>query len=568
MSSIYGEQRTSGAGLPKRSAIILIAVVLLAFLAHIAFMNMFFWQRFHSDSAVAYVVATQILDEGKLFPELFRFGNDLFFLRPQFAIAALLKLGMSGYDAYALATSLMFAVAFSIVAFTLLLCRPGSIAPLLAACLLFIPLGGNEFDYILAQQSHLMQCSLSLAAAVLVFQINKGLAGRLAVLSVFAFMMLLAIDSITRAILTTAAILAVSIVQFPLNRRAFMSAGIFVLALGAGFCIRHLILQHVQLTGVTHLAFSITASGVVQKLVELLYDLRTVAFSTRALSSYDLGAILFSIAHLLTMTAFAALTVWIAWKSLFLLLRRLKAFAVEDPIPADLPIFVGAIGLIVSLIGFSVGVIGKLDAVSRHALPGIFMIKFALVWIVANACLKKTPSLQRGISWVTAASLIMASPVILPIISGAFRQNEHDLRANLQDILSKLREIESIRVGSGNLYAEYWDAYRLAILTETNLSPAPVAMWEGKMVGDGWLSIPKRFCATAGQSTVYIVHNRNQDMASYASRIASPISVENPNVVSRSGYDLLTERATRIRSMQDLKVFQGNGHDLHGCLRS
>jgi hypothetical protein len=225
ISVACNEQRTSVMGQSRNRALILSISVVLAFLCHNLFMHLYYWRWFHSDSAAAYIVAQQILNEGRLFPSRFIFGNDLFLLRPQFAIALLMKLGMSGYGAYALATSLMFAVAYGIVAFCLILCQPRGAVPFIATCLLFIPISMNEVDFILGQQSHLMQSSLALIAAILFYRTSQDLAGRFAAFVLLVIISLLTVDSIMRALLAASAIIFVSLALFPWGKRILISIG-------------------------------------------------------------------------------------------------------------------------------------------------------------------------------------------------------------------------------------------------------------------------------------------------------------------------------------------------------
>ncbi|MCG7392679.1 hypothetical protein MHY87_07155 [Microvirga sp. ACRRW] len=538
------EQRASSVGFSRNDVIALAIAVISAFLCHALFMHLYYWRWFHSDSAAAYIVAQQILTEGRMFPAHFIFGNDLFLLRPQFAIALFMKAGLNGYTAYTLATSLMFSIAFGIVAFCLMLLRPRSVVPLIAAGLLFIPINMNEVDFILGQQSHLMQSSLALTAAILFYRCSLGLAGRITALMLFVIVSLLTVDSVMRALLAVSAIVAVSFILLPWSKRLYMTIGACILAIAVGLVIRNLIILQVQFIGVGSMVIDLNAGAIIRKWAALWTDIKPFVVSAQFLTFQDFGSALFTIADVTIIAACVVSAIWLAWKLLTSILKYLTTFERQQG-DALLPVvLIGSAGLLITLAALGAATLTSLGPVIRHAVPGLFLIKFVVAWMIADACVNKQTKI-KAFGYVMAAVFVLASPVTLALVSKAHRMSQHtNQRAHLHNTLTKLREQEIIRNGQGRIYGDFWDVYRYAALSGTALTPAPVQVVNGQVVSFDFLSIPERYCAVDNQPSVFIVRKTDSKMLAAMSPSASKVDLT-----------------------QDLVLFQEMGRDLKGCVR-
>jgi hypothetical protein len=260
--------------------------------------------------------------------------------------------------------------------------------------------------------------------------------------------------------------------------------------------VRHLILLNVWLIGVSgNSTVDLTSSVIIRKLIKLWSDIKAFMLSSKFLTFQDLGSVLFTIATLVTIISLVAMTVWIVWTSLTIFQKRFTTPERHQSAALQQLILIGVAGLLITLTGLAAAALTSLGPVIRHAIPGIFMIKFVLAWMIADTCINKQVAIYKAFGWFMSVSVILASPVTLAAISGFHYKNHHANQiANLQKNISTLRELEVVRSDKGRMYGDFWDAYHYAVLTDTTLSPAPVQVSEGKVVSFDFLSAPEILC--------------------------------------------------------------------------
>jgi len=122
-----------------------IFVAILIFFLSFLFFKYFYQSYINGDDNATLVLAGAIVETKRMFPRDFYYGNDLIFLRPQFAIAMFLIFGFSGYEAYSYGCSLMLAICVLLLmaGFQWSLSY-GAVKALAATAMLLVPLGYTE----------------------------------------------------------------------------------------------------------------------------------------------------------------------------------------------------------------------------------------------------------------------------------------------------------------------------------------------------------------------------------------------------------------------------------------
>lgn len=221
---------------------LIIAVVLIGFA--IGFIHQYFIYPiyFHGDSAAMQVLARAIVEKRSLLPADFSYGNQIIFLRSSYFNALTMLLGLSGYKAYILGSALSIAFWFLITYLTLSSVFSRRSKALVLTVAFFIPLGYNDLDMVLGQQSHLANIVLALAAAIFAFQASLRPCRRYWVLS-FLPIALMALEAPTRGALVAIPLMFLLILSFGLRKGFYPSAlalaGIIVGYVGNTALLRH-----------------------------------------------------------------------------------------------------------------------------------------------------------------------------------------------------------------------------------------------------------------------------------------------------------------------------------------
>ncbi len=144
--------------------------ILFSFLIGYIHYSCFFPLSFNGDAAAHHVLAKAMIDEGSFLPKNFAYGNQLIFWRSSPFIALAMVMGLKGYSAFIVGSSLSVAFWGGILYLVLAeITESGLKTVILSSCIL-IPLGYWETNFVLGMQSHLANAVLSLACFVLLWK--------------------------------------------------------------------------------------------------------------------------------------------------------------------------------------------------------------------------------------------------------------------------------------------------------------------------------------------------------------------------------------------------------------
>ncbi len=498
-----------------QSLLLVLVVMIAGFIAQLIFQHLFYWQRFHSDSAVVSEISSAMLREGRLFPTEFQFGNDIFVLRLQFILAGLYAVGLSGFPAYALAAAINFAIALGILAAALLVWRGTPKPTALAVIFLtFLPLNFNEFDYLLGQQSHLMQTALPIAFVMLFSACVLRKPYWQACLALLLLATLVTLDSPMRGVLSVVSTLGVGFLVFPRDTKLVLPMAASLTGLVLGALLYTLVTQDVHVFGNAPRFFGISPDAVADRFGALLLDYFKLGTSLAMLEGHTLrgltfimvvGQIVIAISLLIYMGA-------LLWR----LVRQSVALPHEiteaDGTTADQDAtiwqkqtdFAGMVGVALILIGVVTILDSVFDPVTRHFLTGLVLVKFSAL----NLILRLYSRQSLG-NWSVASgflALIAASSLIsIPLLSSSVRHKEIEMRRSLQNTIESLNSSDIISSANGNLYGNFWIVYRYAVLTDTKLNPAPIIVEGGNVVAFIFLAVPETYCDTPEGGSYFLL---------------------------------------------------------------
>ena len=144
--------------------------ILISFLIGYIHYRYFYPLTFNGDAAAHHVLAKAMLDEGRFLPKDFAYGNQLIFWRSSPFIALTMAVGLKGYSAFIIGSSLSVAFWGGILYLILAeITGSESKTVILSSCIL-IPLGKWGNNVLLGMQSHLANSVLALACFVLLWK--------------------------------------------------------------------------------------------------------------------------------------------------------------------------------------------------------------------------------------------------------------------------------------------------------------------------------------------------------------------------------------------------------------
>ncbi len=443
---------------PRQRAGVIGLVALAGFLLAAAFLSQYYAGVFHSDSAAHQVLAQAMLDELSVLPKDFAYGNQLILWRNNLLIAPVLAMGMEGYRAYGVGSSLNFAL-FFVLAF---LCIDSLLRDwrrsLLVCGLWFLPLGHTEADFILGQQSHLSFVVLSLVIAMCAHRAADG-TDRKAIWLGAAAIFLLVVEAPTRAAMMLLPV-ALAVVG---TGRARLTRQFGAIAFAAAACAYALSkylggsrsvygVEPVPLAPYGHFVTRMNEQleGFVQYFIGY-FQFAGLTSKVGYLLLYGLKAI--------PLFAFAGLLAWIAVK---LKQRLLQEAGAERPVaPLE---FVGVVGFVGAALGFWMvaGIEYGLDV--RHFLWALMLLKLVLV-IVAVRFVAPSGATQWPVLAAACVAALLMSTAFVRTALPTFRKQ---LKA---DYLSHVRLPYAPRIaailqeqGIHRIYGEYWETMRMQVL--------------------------------------------------------------------------------------------------------
>ncbi len=489
-----------------------ILLVCGAFAAGLAYMYFYYWQRFNGDSAIAYVVAEQINAEGRLWPAHFNFSNDIFFLRPQFAIAIFQRLGMTGYPAYATGCAAMFAFAVGCL-FRALSPSEGAVwTKAFWVLLFFVPLGYNDIEFILGQQSHLLQTTFAICLVLLVVSSATSSTlkfGRLATITLLAGM--LVADSPLRGLMSVTLTCVIALYALPPSKYLKRACIAVSVGLVLGLLVYSMISRNLSVMGISYYLVSVGSGDYVDRLGMLASEFISAQGGISYFQGLELKplVVIASVSQGFILFGIVTLLMALIWETVSIAWRRQGATAISEQGELEMSrtqsITVGMVGAALALVSLLLVLNTKLDPISRHILPGIELVKFCGVGLVLYV-IKRGTNQARFLGLGIIAMIFASSPVISVLFSGDVRENETKERAQLYVLLNGLKALPEIsEPKSGRLLGDHWNVYRFAVLTDTKLKPLPIGTWPGELIASNWLSVQDRICETNLGSNVFIL---------------------------------------------------------------
>ncbi|AHF76361.1 Putative membrane protein [Sodalis praecaptivus] len=502
----------------------LIAVLLIGFAIGFIHQHYIYPIYFHGDSAAMQVLARAIVEKHSLLPKDFSYGNQIIFLRSSYFIALVMLLGMSGYKAYIVGSALSIAFWFVITYLALSSVFPRRSKALALAVALFIPLGYNDLDMVLGQQSHLANIVLALVAAIMAFQASQRPCRRYLILS-FLPIALMALEAPIRGALVALPLIVVLFICFGVRRSIYPSA-LSLAGIIVGFVGNALLLRHTGPLEVNYLQ-SLTLYNLPAVMANLSQLVIVLLSSTMATDVFA-GMKIVSVGFLLYILSIGILLCYVA-AFIYGIVRatervRVKLAAVNDNEPSLLDFFfiLAAIGIVIGLFA-----VASLNPDSpRHVQWAMSLLKITLfLWLYEQLSrIIKTKSTLAIITIIVALLTSCWYPVVSnKHLSLSIHITFHRNRDFNREILTLMRQNNIYQIYS----ADFWGILPLNAI-DNRVNAGELAMNGDNFVPRHWLSRPSWFCAT-GEVFYYL----NQDVE--ADRLIKD------RIVKRHGELLLTK---------------------------
>lgn len=436
-------------------------VVLLAVLTGLAWATVFlagyYPAVFHSDSAAHQVLAQAMADEGSLLPRDFAYGNQLILWRNNLFIAPALLLGAQGYRAYAIGSALNFAM-FFVIAF---LCVDAVVRDwrrsLLAAWLLFVPLGHSEADFVLGQQSHLAAAVFPLLVAVSAYRAGSGGRGALPIGACAAFLMVLEAPTRSAMVLLP---LAMAVVACGRARSTRGFAAAVLAAAIAGYAGHQWLASSREVTGIPAVGlaaydhFLARASQQFKGFVDFFigfYQFDGAPAKAENLALYGFKT--------LALAAFGA----VAFRIGLRLVRRHQA-APASAAPVSALEFLGVAGLAGALLGFWIVCAVEYWLDIRHILWALVMLKLVLILWALHAVAPPGRVRWPALAALVTAAMLMSTPIVRMALPGYRTQLVADFSTHVTLPFAGQVEARMRELGTNRIYGEYWESLRLQVL--------------------------------------------------------------------------------------------------------
>ena len=434
----------------------------LGYLLALIYLLYFYFALFHSDSAAYAILASSVVQEGTVLPHHFIYGNQLSLLKNHLGIALAMRFGFSGYMAYAIGSALNFAAFFTIAfaALRSVFALSTSLIIILALAF-FFPLGTEEADYILGQQSHLAVCTFALVLASQGFYIvsnanaqkpSLGLRNLFFPLVISGTLLgLLAIEQPARALL-----IAIPILLTLFWYRVLSKTWVYYLGLsafiGAGALLNRRFGQTREIVG---------AHFEVNSLLSAQQNLSTLIGQFPQCYWNWCNWITPISDRFIATPIVIALCVFTTWQ-----LARPKPASQPNAMPlGSFAIFLGRFSLLGLLSGLLLTSFINVETDLRHALWAIELFKLACILLFAQLMTQYVHSIRLGIAgaFLMVALLSAVTPTfIIP-------QNRQALQARLTEqgntpLLQKLRELQQAYPWQYLYGIDFWQTIKLEVL--------------------------------------------------------------------------------------------------------
>jgi hypothetical protein len=436
---------------------VMVFVALVGLLWAAAFLAGFYPAVFHSDSAAHQVLAQAMVDEGRLLPMDFAYGNQLILWRNNVFIAPALLLGAQGYQAYAIGSAVNFTVLFLIAFLCIEAVFQDWRRSLLAAWLLFLPLGHSEADFVLGQQSHLAAVVLPLVIALCAYGAGNGDRRALVLGPCAVFLMVLEAPSRSAMML-----LPLSIAMIACGRAsASRGVGAAMLAAAvAGYAGNQWLAGSREVTGIPAVPlaaydhFLSRAYQLLKGLVDFFigfHQFDGVPANAGNLALYGFKT--------LALGASVALPLWLAVR-----LARRQTVDHHLPQPPVTAIeFLGVTGLMGALLGFVMVCAIEYWLDIRHFLWALVMLKLVLIlWVIKTVPAGRLRWPALGV--LTAVAILMSGPTLRMVLPAYRQQLKADFATHVKVPFAGRVQARMRELGTNRIYGEHWETLRLQVL--------------------------------------------------------------------------------------------------------
>lgn len=487
-----------------------VAASVSAFLLSVLFFKLFYPSLINGDDNATLILSNAIIETRRMFPKDFYYGNDLIFLRSQFAIALFGKLGFSGYQAYAYGCSLMLAVCVPLLmaAFQWSLSY-GAIKAFAAAAMLLVPLGYTEYEFMIGQQSHLVQTTLSIIGVLAIVRSRKS-AGNFPLAVIFAVSFLIGCDSPLRGALLISIYLAVLLLVHmagEISRRTLGSCSIAVLAGAALGLLAHRRIN-VEIVGVESKLTFQPLGLALDRIAEMWGILLDLFFGFLQIAEFHGPGAIQPVfyAKIVATVAFIAICAFLLVSAL---VRIYRGKSLSD---ASVVALSGA-GLVAAgaiAVGFS-----HLDLDIRHYLTGLVLLKLSLILFV----------LELGAIPVIAsvATLVLASPFMAPLLSDEYRLSRSKFTQEYDDVIATIGGIvaENGLKKPVVLYGIFENTMIYGLMDSALISAAPIVYNEKSIDRYRCLSRPSSYCRT--DDAILAVGPSETVLGAFAARVGRKV---------------------------------------------
>ncbi len=466
---------------------------------------------FNSDSAANYLVAEAIDQEGRPFPWDFLFGNDIMVLRPQFMIAAVRALGVTGYPAYALACSLIASTTIAALAIFVLAPIAGGLGGgVIAALLTFLPLGFTEAEFLFGQQSHLLQLAFSIVVLATILRWREDKAEGLKIL-IGLCLFLLTFDSKPRATIFLVAAAGALALLGGRDRKNLELLRPAAWGYVGGLVAAALVASRVQFFGIGWAMAPASFTSIMAR-PKILLDSFTDFYLGLAAIPHDSASALFKIAFALAMLVFIGFIVLRLTRGLIGLLKL-------GPTPIEPPIFFGSVGFFAILASLPILFLLSIEDNIRHVLIGLDILKLGLIlqliaWWRAGS--RSRVGAIAGALTLAAAS-VPATAMLQPRLGVKLLMDGSPFFANNEDLLEvagKLRSLPLTTTEPPLLFATFWNSQAVEVLSGEAVAASPIAWDKGELWANNWLTRPSRW-RRKEDDAIFLLHE-DDDRAAIA----------------------------------------------------
>jgi hypothetical protein len=476
---------------------VLALVVLIGLAFGMAYHVYYYPAIFHSDGAAIQVLAQAMVDEMSLLPHDFFYGNQLILFRANLFIALALKLGLTGYNAYAVGSAINFSVFFLITFLTLEKIFGNWVKTLFLSVLFFLPFNYTEADYVLGQQSHLANVVFVLMIAVYSYRAcwYKEWRG-LVIASLVAFLM---VWEAPMRVLFVLFPLALVIVVTGKAKSALKLSLALVIAFAFGYIgNRYLVMTHIVAVDLSNLAFS-TLDRFLMRMCTILKDFvdNYIGFNQfiGMKTSPRIHLVLYGL-KTLVLVSFIGMFWWLAHR---LGKRGVKSW-LENGGTTQCELkaleFIGLLGVTGVLTGFWItsAVEYTDDQLLRHSVGMLQLCKLALFAYSLTALAYLIPQrlVVYGVLFVIA--LLLSTPVTSFLFAPYRVQLHNKIGSNMKwPLNNKIQKLMSAH-GINRIYGgNYWSTLRLEVLIPP-VKATVLGVGDGSVHYFKWLTRPSMRC--------------------------------------------------------------------------